>query len=86
MVEGIAKVINPTGLHAVPASQLTHFTNQFKCKIHFVQNGMSSNAKSILNILALGIEQGMNVTVRVDGPNKKRVLRDVIHYIETLED
>ena len=86
MVEGVARLSNPTGLHARSASQFTHFTNKFKCKIHFVQDDVISNAKSILNVLVLGLEQGMDVTVRVDGPNEKNVLKEVINYIETLED
>ena len=85
MVEGVAKVYNPTGLHDYSISQLTNFTNKFKCRIYLIQDNIVSNAKSTLNVLMLDLKQGSDVTVRVDGMNEENVLKEVIHYIESFK-
>lgn len=86
MVEAKATIINATGMHARSASQFISFVNKFKCTVNFIKDEKVANAKSILNVLILGLNQGSEVTVRVDGPEEERVLKEVLEYIKNMKD
>ena len=47
---------SPAGLHARPAALLVQKANSFPCDISLVKGEKKVNAKSIMSILALGIE------------------------------
>ena len=86
MVEGRAVIVNEAGLHARSASQFISYVNQYKCNISFIKEDKIANAKSILNVLLLGLNQGSEVTVRVEGQDEQRVLHEVLEYIKNMKD
>lgn len=48
---------NETGLHARPASEIVKIASKYQSTISLIANGKTINAKSILNIMAAGINQ-----------------------------
>lgn len=79
-------VKNSTGLHARPASELTQLCKQFPQKITLVSGTNFINPKSIISILSGGIKQGTTVTVQVDGENEEDVCRQIVSFIDNLEE
>jgi len=71
---------NKVGLHARPAAKLVETSNKFESKITISYNGKHANAKSILNILALGAEHGAKIKVSVEGSDEQ----DAMQAIEEL--
>ena len=71
MVEKNVVVQNETGLHARPAASLVQFVKNFDGNVELVKDGKTANAKSIFNVMALGISKGTEITVRVDGNNEQ---------------
>lgn len=67
MIERVAKIVNPLGLHARPAAQLVRTATAFKAELHLALDGMSVNAKSIMGVMMLAAECGAEVTVRAVG-------------------
>jgi phosphocarrier protein HPr len=62
-------IMNPVGLHARPAALFVQTAARFKdTRVEVVKDGMVRDAKSILNVLTLGVSQGTTITVRADGP------------------
>lgn len=57
------ELINESGLHARPASELTKLASKFDAEV--TVNGV--NAKSLLSIMALGLTQGSSVTYAATG-------------------
>ena len=45
-----------------------------------------ADAKSIFNVMSLGISKGTEVTLRVDGENEEKTLEEVFNFIENLAD
>jgi phosphotransferase system HPr (HPr) family protein len=72
------KVTNETGLHARPASVFVKGANAFESEIHIrnlTTESEMADAKSILNVLALGVEQGHEVEIVVEGPDAIKAVR-----------
>jgi phosphotransferase system HPr (HPr) family protein len=60
-------VTNKVGLHARPASLFVQAASKFKSNIS-VQNGETyADAKSILEILMLGVNQGCEIRITAEG-------------------
>lgn len=86
MVEKNVVVKNETGLHARPAASLVQFVKNFDGNVELVKDGKSANAKSIFNVMALGISKGTEITVRIDGKDEQENLDKLVEFIENLND
>ena len=60
------EIVNPTGLHARPASQLVKRAEKYKSNLQIIKGERIVNPKSIFNILAAGMGKGLTVTVCVE--------------------
>ena len=58
---------NKAGLHARPAALFAQKASAFKSTIVILKGGKAANAKSIINIMGLGVKQGESITVKIDG-------------------
>lgn len=86
MVEKTVVVKNETGLHARPAASLVQFVKNFDGTVELIKGGKTANAKSIFNVMALGISKGAEITVRIDGENEQENLDKLVEFIENLVD
>jgi phosphotransferase system HPr (HPr) family protein len=62
------------GLHARPAAQFVNTAKRFQCDITVARCGTEANAKSIVRVLALGVNQGSEVTIRAEGEGADQAL------------
>ncbi|WP_455087418.1 HPr family phosphocarrier protein [Parvimonas micra] len=89
MVEKNVIIKNETGLHARPAASLVQFVKKFDESIEIIMDNKVADAKSIFNVMSLGISKGTEVTLRVDGENEEneeKTLEEVVNFIENLAD
>jgi len=77
MIEREFVLENRVGLHARPAAKLVETSNKFKSRITVSCNGRDANAKSILNILALGAEHGSKITARTEGEDEETAMKAI---------
>ncbi|MEB3429684.1 HPr family phosphocarrier protein [Citroniella saccharovorans] len=84
MVEEKVVVNNETGLHARPAALLVQFVKNFPGSVELIKDGKVANAKSIFNVMSLGVSKGTEVLVRVTGENEEENLKDLVKFIENL--
>lgn len=82
MVSQKVKVTSPTGLHLRPAGLFTKTMSQFESEVFVCKNGNEINAKSVLHVLASGINCGDVVEVRCDGPDEREALDRAVDFIE----
>lgn len=61
---------HPAGLHARPASKFVRLAASFPCEVRVTDLTKVSdpvNAKSILGVLSLGVDQGHQVRIEAEG-------------------
>jgi phosphotransferase system HPr (HPr) family protein len=63
-------VTHTVGLHARPAAEFVKTAGKFPCNItvcNLTTAGKTVNAKSILSVLTLGVQQGHTIRIETDG-------------------
>lgn len=69
MSESKVKILNDEGMHARPAAAFVKEANNFQSEIQIDHNGNSTNAKSIMGIMALGLVKDADITIKAEGPD-----------------
>lgn len=75
MAEISIVIRNKVGLHARPASIFVREASKFKATITVVHGDNQANAKSILNVLTLGANQGAVISIRAEGEDAEAALQ-----------
>lgn len=79
-------VVNKSGLHARPAAKFVQTASSFPCTI-MVRNvsadGKSVNAKSILSVLTLGVNQGCVIELDANGEKADEALATLKELAES---
>ncbi|ADQ03696.1 Phosphotransferase system, phosphocarrier protein HPr [Caldicellulosiruptor owensensis OL] len=86
MVEAKVVLKNPTGLHARPASIFVTEAGKFKSDIFIIKDGKQVNAKSILNILAMGAKKGDEIVLKAVGEDEDKALKYLVDLLENLNE
>ena len=77
-------VTHPVGLHARPAAEFVKLATKYPCEIkicNLTAAGKTVNAKSILSVLTLGVQQGHTVRIETNGEREdeaQQALKDLI--------
>ncbi|MGE5263620.1 MAG: HPr family phosphocarrier protein [Acidobacteriota bacterium] len=76
-------VRNEVGLHARPAALFVQSANKFRSRITIrnVKRGAAVNAKSILHVLTLGVGQGDEVEIAVEGEDEAAAAETLRHLL-----
>jgi len=74
MPEITLTIQNDVGLHARPAALFVQQASRHAAEIWVRKGDALANAKSILSILALGVEQGSLITVGAEGEDAAEAL------------
>lgn len=83
MVEVVVKSKN--GLHARPASFIVNAAVKYEGDVFIIKDGSRFNAKSIMNIMSLGLLQGESIKIEATGNGSEVIeaqLKDIIERIE----
>jgi len=69
------------GINARPAAMLVQVASRFDSKIYIEAENRRMNAKSIMGMMALGLDSGEIVTITADGSDEVDALKDVVEYL-----
>lgn len=75
-------VEHPAGLHARPAALFVKTASKFCSDIIVKTSDREANAKSILNVLTLGVNQGMEITIIARGEDESAAIEALRGLIE----
>ncbi len=64
-------ITDPVGIHARPAGILVKEAKQFKSTVTFIKGDKSAKATSLMKLMGMGIVQGDEVTVTVEGEDEE---------------
>ncbi|MTI68331.1 MAG: HPr family phosphocarrier protein [Firmicutes bacterium] len=76
------KLTNQSGLHARPAGVLVNEAKKYDCDIEINYKDKTVNAKSIMNLLSLGINSGSEISVITNGSDEKKALDAIVNILE----
>ncbi|PMP90145.1 MAG: HPr family phosphocarrier protein [Caldisphaera sp.] len=73
---------NKDGLHARPAALLVQEASKYKSDIYLNKDGNKANAKSIIEVMSLGAEQGSKIEIEVNGDDAEEAMNHLIDLIK----
>lgn len=79
-------VRNKQGLHARPAALFVQVANKFDSRVTVTHNDEKVNGKSIMGILMLGAEQGMEITIEAEGRDAEAALAELEKIVSREEE
>ena len=74
------------GLHARPATIFVQLANKFNSSVKMEKDGEVVDAKSIIAILSLGINNGMKVRLIIEGDDALDAMNDLRSFLENEND
>jgi phosphotransferase system HPr (HPr) family protein len=83
MIEKEITVTIENGLHARPAADFVKKVNQYKSKVELVIGEKRINAKSILNLMSVAINEGQTIKVITDGEDEKEALTFIDSFLQS---
>lgn len=86
MAERKVVVTNETGLHARPAASLVQFVKNYSGEVKLVKDGKEANAKSIFNVMSLGISKGTEIGIIVEGEDEDAFADKLADFISNLSE
>ncbi|MGQ0600473.1 MAG: HPr family phosphocarrier protein [Anaerolineales bacterium] len=79
-------VTHAVGLHARPAAKFVQTAARFQAKIeiaNLARGNASVNAKSVLKVLTLAVQQGQQIRLQADGPDAEAALAALRELVES---
>ena len=73
-----------TGLEARPVAQLVQVASQYESEIYVESGRKKVNAKSIMGMMTLGLDNGEEVTVTANGKDESEAMDGVEKYLSSL--
>lgn len=86
MYQKEVNIVNPTGIHARPASQLVAKAGTYASKITIRraddEDDSEYNVKSIIMLLALGLSKGERAILTAKGEDEEKAVEELAEFIE----
>jgi len=82
MVSAKVKVLNESGLHARPSSELVKTASKFKSEFFIKMYGYRVNGKSILGVMTLAAECGAEMELILEGPDEDEALKTLVELFK----
>lgn len=86
MAERKVVVTNETGLHARPAASLVQFVKNYPGEVTIIKEDKEANAKSIFNVMSLGIAKGTEIKLIVEGDDEEKFADELVEFVENLAE
>lgn len=67
-------IISPNGFHARPAARLATAAKKFRSDIKLVRDNSSCNAKSVVAVMGMALEQGQKIKLMASGPDAQEAI------------
>ena len=83
MYEKKATIMKQVGLYARPATFFIQKANEYRSSIWIEKDERRVNAKSLLGVLSLGVEQGATISIIADGSDEVVAVDTLCELINT---
>ena len=86
MKSEIIRILKASGLHARPAANLMKTAKGFRSAVRVEKDDKSCNAKSLIDILSLGVNCGDTITLSCDGEDESEAVSQLKQQLESPEE
>jgi len=83
MIKKNATIVNKLGLHARPSAMLVSAAAKFESEVFFARDKIRVNGKSIMGVMMLAAEKGVEIIVEVDGPDEEKAMEEILNVISS---
>ncbi len=83
MIELPAIVRNAAGIHCRPSAEIIKEVMGYPGNVRIASQSRESDLRSVMSLLALGLQQGTNILIRVTGPDEEAMCRKLVTLFET---
>lgn len=81
MVEKTVTIENPNGIHLRPAAKIVNISKKYNSKILLsCKNCPRADACSITQLLLLQATQGTPITIKAEGPDAKKAVKEIAQF------
>lgn len=70
-----------SGLETRPIAMLVQVASQYKSEIHLESGSRRVNAKSIMGMMSLGLDNGESVTITAEGMDEEDAMKGIKEYL-----
>ena len=85
MITKKIKIQIQNGLEARPVAVLVQVASQFNISIYVESGAKKVNAKSIMGMMALGLDAGEEVVVSAEGDDETSAMEDIEKFLSAAE-
>ena len=85
MQQATVIITDPIGLHARPAAVVVQTAGRYKARVHLEHGEKRADARSIIQLLNLGVRQGSPVTVVAEGADEEEAVAAVLSVLDGIE-
>ncbi|TVR40492.1 MAG: HPr family phosphocarrier protein [Planctomycetota bacterium] len=82
-IERSVTISNKMGLHARPSTAIAGAAGNFSSQVWLEKEGLSVDAKSVLELLMLAAECGSTVTISAEGDDAEAAVDAIVSLIES---
>lgn len=76
-------ITDPQGVHARPAGVLVKAAASYSSKITITKDDTSVDAKRIFGIMGLGVKQGQQIKVTVEGDDENKAFEELQEFFKS---
>lgn len=69
------------GFDVRPIAMLVQVAGRFASEIHIISGKKKINAKSIMGMMALGLDNGEEITIIANGQDEEEAMKAVVDYL-----
>ena len=85
MITKKIKIQIKNGLEARPVAVLVQVASQFNSSIYVEAGDKKVNAKSIMGMMALGLDAGAEVVVSAEGDDESNAMADIEEFLSAVK-
>ena len=63
-------IIDELGIHARPAGELVKLAKEYTSTVSVIKEGKKADAKKVFGLMGLGVKNGMEITVQIEGEDE----------------
>jgi phosphocarrier protein HPr len=83
MTSRTTKIVNKLGLHARPSAMLVSVAAKYQSEMFITRDELRINAKSIMGVMMLAAEKGVELLIETDGPDSEAAADAVVALIQS---
>lgn len=76
------KISNKRGLHARASNAFSRLAQTYDCEVFVSREGLSADARSIMELLSLAAGKGSQIEIIADGPDEVIAIGKLVEFVE----